>query len=152
MAETFDEWAILELMGHRKLAGRVTEQVIAGAGFVRIDICTDAEKAVLTQFYGPSAVYCITPTVEADARAYARRNIPRPVEPWEVRSPLVERQPDLLPQDAYEDEPLSEENEEEEQQERRAHDRTVRLALPPANITRIPEDVHHTSHAGELDR
>ena len=35
---TFDEWAILELMGHRRLAGKVTEQEIGGANMIRIDV------------------------------------------------------------------------------------------------------------------
>lgn len=69
-----DGWAILELMGHRKLAGVLTE-VSGGAmaGFIRIDIPGPGKDApmVATQFYAPGAVYCITPTTEAMARAVA---------------------------------------------------------------------------------
>ena len=36
--ETFEEWAVLELMGHRRLAGKVTEATIGGGAFLRIDI------------------------------------------------------------------------------------------------------------------
>ena len=36
--QSFDKWAIVELMGHRKLAGRATEQVVAGQAFLRIDV------------------------------------------------------------------------------------------------------------------
>jgi hypothetical protein len=35
---TFEGWAILELMGHRKLAGFVREQQFAGAGMIRVDV------------------------------------------------------------------------------------------------------------------
>jgi hypothetical protein len=35
--ETFEEWALLELFGHQRLAGRVTEQQLGGASFVRVD-------------------------------------------------------------------------------------------------------------------
>ena len=87
MAETFDEWAVLELMGHRKLAGRVTEATMAGGAFVRLDVFTDGDKAQATQFYAPGAVYCITPTTEANARAFATQNVPRPVEHWELPAP-----------------------------------------------------------------
>lgn len=31
-------WAIVELFGHARIAGRVTEQVIAGQGFIRADV------------------------------------------------------------------------------------------------------------------
>jgi hypothetical protein len=38
MAEPFEGWAILELMGHRRLAGRVSEIEIAGAKMLRLDV------------------------------------------------------------------------------------------------------------------
>jgi hypothetical protein len=94
MAETFDEWAVLELMGHRKLAGRVTEATLAGGAFVRLDVFTDGDKAQATQFYAPGAVYCITPTTEANARAFAVQNVPRPVERWELPAPKEPRSRD----------------------------------------------------------
>ena len=82
----FADWAILELMGHRRLAGYVTEQEIAGAGFLRIDVPgTDGPTA--SQFYSPSAVYCMTPTTEAMARAVARTCQPEPVQRWELALP-----------------------------------------------------------------
>lgn len=34
----FESWAVLELMGHRRLAGFVREVTIAGAGLLRIDV------------------------------------------------------------------------------------------------------------------
>lgn len=34
----FEGWAILELMGHRRLGGHVSEATVAGAGFLRIDV------------------------------------------------------------------------------------------------------------------
>lgn len=36
--ESFTGWAILELMGHRRLGGYLSEQEIAGAAFIRIDV------------------------------------------------------------------------------------------------------------------
>lgn len=37
-AEPLECWAILELMGRRKLAGYVRDVTVAGAGFLRIDV------------------------------------------------------------------------------------------------------------------
>ncbi len=91
-------WAILELMGHRRLGGFVSEQTIAGSSFLRIDIPdTDAEQRgveppsqrTATQFYAPSSVYAITPTTEKMARAVAATNKPSPVQRWELD--VVER-------------------------------------------------------------
>jgi hypothetical protein len=31
-------WAIIELMGHRRLAGWLSEEEVAGAAFLRIDV------------------------------------------------------------------------------------------------------------------
>lgn len=79
-------WCVLELMGHRRLGGRVREHTFAGAAFVRIDIPETEGCAATTQLYGPSAVYAITPTSEDIARAVAERNTPEPVSRWELRA------------------------------------------------------------------
>lgn len=72
--QTFREWTILELMGHRQLAGLLTEVELAGERFLRIDIYDgEDDQAKATQLYRPAAVYCITPTTEEIARAFTRR-------------------------------------------------------------------------------
>ena len=76
--KTFNEWCILELLGHRRLAGFVTEQEIAGSSFLRLDV-HDSEGGVATQYYSASAVYCITPTTEEIARAVGEKTKPQPV-------------------------------------------------------------------------
>ena len=84
MSGTIDGWAILELMGHRRLGGQVSEAMIAGASFIRIDVPGHGVDPVATQFYAPGAVYCITPTTEETARAVAITNRPAPVQRWEL--------------------------------------------------------------------
>jgi hypothetical protein len=79
--EAFKGWCILELMGHRRLGGFVSDAELAGGAFVRIDIPCDPPA---TQFYAPAAVYCITPTTEAIARELARKVRPEPVAEWEL--------------------------------------------------------------------
>jgi len=82
----FGGWAIVELIGHRRLAGHVTEEVIAGAAFLRLDIPAEQGDGV-TQFYSPSAVYCITPTTEEIAYAIGVRSTPAPVSRFELEPP-----------------------------------------------------------------
>jgi hypothetical protein len=85
-------FAILELMGHRKLAGRLAEQEIAGQAFVRIDIPgPPGEADTATQFYSAAAIYAITPTTEEIARAVAAGHQPQPVTRWEIQA--IEAQP-----------------------------------------------------------
>lgn len=83
--ETFEGWAILELMGHRRLAGRVSQAELAGAAFIRIDI-PSGDGDIATQFYAPAALYCLTPTTEAIARQVAMNYQPEPVTRWELRA------------------------------------------------------------------
>jgi hypothetical protein len=80
----FEGWAILELMGHRRLAGHLGEQQVAGAAFLRLDI-PDGDGPGLTQLYAPAAVYAITPTTEEIARAVAAHTMsPAPVSRCEL--------------------------------------------------------------------
>lgn len=81
--EKFEGWAIVELMGHRRLGGFVTETQLAGAGMLRIDIPADDGKGI-TQFFPPTSLYGLTPVTEEMARAVARHNIPQPVHRWEL--------------------------------------------------------------------
>lgn len=96
-SEKFEGWAIVEMLGHRKLAGKVGEQVIAGAALVRVDVPeTQQSKQVAgyggsvveakpgyTKLIGVGSIYCITPTDEDTARRAAavleRYNDPLPV-------------------------------------------------------------------------
>jgi hypothetical protein len=82
-----DGWAILELMGHRRLGGKVSEHTIAGGAFIRIDVPHPNVAGIFTasQFYSPSAVYAITPTTEEIACAIAR-GAPEPVARWDLRA------------------------------------------------------------------
>ncbi len=82
--EKFEQWAILELMGHRRLAGKVSEASIGGGSFIRIDMpMKDGSNS--TQFYSPGSVYCITPTTEDISRKMSLAYQPEPVSQWEFR-------------------------------------------------------------------
>ncbi|HET9954143.1 MAG TPA: hypothetical protein VFQ61_06550 [Polyangiaceae bacterium] len=91
---SFEGWAILELMGHRRLAGRVQEVEQFGAKMCRIDV-PGAEADQATQFYNGSAVYCLTPTTEETARRFAQVNRPGPVALWELLPPVKAEPRDL---------------------------------------------------------
>lgn len=77
----FEQWAILELMGHVRLAGRVSEEELFGTKMGRIDI--PSGDNFTTQYFGGGSVYRLTPTTEEIARGVAANNQPRPVQPWE---------------------------------------------------------------------
>ena len=81
--EKFDDWAIVELMGHRRLAGHVTEIELAGKGMLRVDIPGPGDTST-TQIYSPDSLYCLTPTTEEIARAVALNSQPTPVHRFEL--------------------------------------------------------------------
>lgn len=85
--EKFETWAIVELMGHVRIAGLLTEEERFGVKMGRIDI-PDGDGGVLTtQYFGGSSVYRITPVSEEAARAVAARNKPEPVHYYELPKP-----------------------------------------------------------------
>ena len=85
------EWAIVELMGHRRRAGRVDEVDRFGAKLLRVDIpCRnagpDACETFVSEYYGGSAIYAFRPCAEDVARAAAAAiGDPRPVLPATFR-------------------------------------------------------------------
>lgn len=87
MADTFEGWAIVELMGHRRLAGLVREVEIAGAAMLRLDVPEHGDEPAATQFYSAAALYCLTPTTEAMARQVAAGTRVAPVQRWELPAP-----------------------------------------------------------------
>jgi hypothetical protein len=84
--DAFDQWCIVELLGHRKLAGHVREVQIAGAGFLRLDVPATEGHGAQTQFVSPGSVYALHPTTEEVATAAAANFRPQPVSRWELES------------------------------------------------------------------
>lgn len=84
MTETFDCFAILELFGHQIIAGHVSEQTISGQGFIRVDVPEVDGLPGFTKYYGPSAIYAITPTDEATVLHATRSLRPKPINTYQL--------------------------------------------------------------------
>ena len=87
MAEqtAFEGWCIIEQMGHKRMAGRVSEQVIGGHSFIRVDVPGPDGTTVATQFITGQTIYAITPCTEELARKVAANCTPAPVTEWDLR-------------------------------------------------------------------
>lgn len=98
---TGGDWAIVEIMGHRRHAGVMAEVERFGARMLRVDVPGDGDDVAATHFYAGSALFSITPTDEATARRIAEHERPRPAarSSW-----LTYHQPEPEPID-LEDEP-----------------------------------------------
>lgn len=92
-SKAFDSWAVVEVMGHNTYAGRVSEQVIAGTGFVRVDVPEvpagryGEGLAAFTKIIGPGSIYAITPCTEEVARRAAGATRSRPVSMVSLTAP-----------------------------------------------------------------
>jgi hypothetical protein len=104
MAETVDlNWCIVELLGHRVIAGFVSEVEIAGSGFLRVDLWAADGEPRATQYVAPSSIYCLTPTTEEAVR---ERMQPRPVYRYALPGPAQEQEEEEEEEDLWSPSPF----------------------------------------------
>lgn len=84
MSEKFEQWCIVDLFGHTRLAGMVTEQTIGGQSFVRVDIPQTTKQAAFTRLFGSGAIYAINPVSESVAKAMAESLQVVPISAWDL--------------------------------------------------------------------
>ncbi len=98
LAESLDTWALVELFGHQKIVGKVTESSIAGGAFLRVDVPGFNGEKPFTRFFGPGAVYSINPVTEEIARGLIMQYRNEPVSRFELpqlAEKVQESDPDL---------------------------------------------------------
>lgn len=83
--EKFDLWCIVELFGHQKIAGKCTEQNIAGVNMLRVDVPETPNQPPFTKFYGGSAIYAINPVTEEVAKHMADKLDLKPIHVWDIQ-------------------------------------------------------------------
>ena len=49
-------YAIVELMGHARIAGKISEQVMFGTALLRVDVPKTSHQAEFTKFYAAGAI------------------------------------------------------------------------------------------------
>jgi hypothetical protein len=65
------QWGIVELMGRKVVAGRISKSEEFGTVLLRVDVPATSAFPEFTQMYGNSAIYCVTFTSEEVARRTA---------------------------------------------------------------------------------
>jgi len=101
LSDTQEYWAIIELMGHVRMAGKVSEVERYGAKVGRIDV-PDGD-GFRTLFFGGPSIYRETPVTEDVARLVAKQCDPAPVHSWEMPRALPEHVEDAETESDYED-------------------------------------------------
>lgn len=84
---SFEAWAIVDLMGHSQIAGKVSEEQVAGAMLLRVDVPEIEGIPAYTKYYSAASIYSLTPTDEATARLAVDNFRQRPVSPYILRVP-----------------------------------------------------------------
>ena len=82
--EKFEQWALVELFGHSRIAGLITEQTIGGCSFLRVDVPEADGAPAFTKLYGNGAIYGISFVTEDIARAAAKSYRVRPIQSYEL--------------------------------------------------------------------
>lgn len=103
--QTPQAWAILELFGHARIAGAISEQAFGGAALVRVDVPevryteesyidglrTPSEGIIPahTRSFGAASIYSINWCDEASALLAAHSIRHQPVRPYSMRNVLA---------------------------------------------------------------
>lgn len=89
--KTFDEWALIELFGHARIVGRVTEATIGGGAFIRVDVPDENGATRYTRFFGSNAIYSISPVSRQTAIGMSANVGSEPVTPYDVVKRISEQ-------------------------------------------------------------
>ena len=116
-SEKFYCWAVIEVMGHNRYAGHVTEQAIGGCAFVRVDVPAVDGKPAFTKLLGQGSIFAITPCSEEVARNVAAQSYAKPIEVYSPPIPAIAHErPDDLEGDMDDDENGDDDYEDQERQ------------------------------------
>lgn len=84
--QAFDQWCLVELMGHVRVAGRVTEEPLFGSALMRVDVPDEKGETRFTRYFGGSAIYSVTPISKDVAVTLAQSVTHEPITPWELKT------------------------------------------------------------------
>lgn len=124
--DKFECWAIVELFGHTKIAGKCTEQNIAGTNMLRVDVPAVEGRQAFTKFYGSAAIYALTPVDETTAKHFVSKLSVEPIMHWDINE-IFQKQQSAL--GIAKPSPL------EEQVENDGLDDDINDILPPIPVT-----------------
>jgi hypothetical protein len=87
----FEGWAIVDLMGHLRMGGYVSEVEFGGSRVGRIDVPAEGDEPASTHLFGGQSIYRLTFVDEEIARRVARSSPARPVDHYEISREVRER-------------------------------------------------------------
>ncbi len=85
MDEKFNVYAIVELFGHQRMAGTVSEQNFGGSVFLRVDVPETKTQPKFTRILNPSAIYAINPVTHEVMVQMANMMETKPIDSWDIQ-------------------------------------------------------------------
>jgi len=73
MTDNEELWAIVEVMGHAKYAGKVSEYTELGVPLVRVEVPASDGRPAFEKLLGASAIFRITPCTKEAAETAAHQ-------------------------------------------------------------------------------
>lgn len=85
MEKPIEQYAVVEMMGHRKVIGKVTESEIGTGSLLKVTVLGKDGDPDRTEYIGIASIYCLTIVTEETARQAAAACSPEPTFAWQVR-------------------------------------------------------------------
>lgn len=89
--EAKEIWALVELFGHNRIAGKVTEAEMGGGALIRVDVPPVKDRQPITKYYNVKAIYGITPVDEATATRMAESIDAAPISSYSIDREIERR-------------------------------------------------------------
>lgn len=84
-------WAIIELMGHQRIAGKLSEYVFGGQSFIRVDVPETQNQPSFSRILSSQAIYAINPVTEEVANHLAESIQARPIDAWDASAMFAKK-------------------------------------------------------------
>lgn len=107
--ETIEQFAVVEMMGHRKIAGAVKQSELAPGALIRVDVFGANGEIERTEHVGSSAIYDITICSEQTAKAAAIAHNPQPSFAYDILRQREDRQLPMAFREADDDDRFDDE-------------------------------------------
>ena len=95
--EKLEQYAIVEMMGHRKVIGKITESDIGTGSLLKVTVLGKDGSPERTEYIGVGSIYCLTIVTEEVAKNAAERYSPEPTWAYALNRPQLTG----IPQGSY---------------------------------------------------
>lgn len=112
--EPLNVWAIVELMGHARIAGFCTERSVAGQNMLQVDVPPTELRPAFSRLFGGGAVYAITPVDEETCKLQVGRYEDSPLTSFDGQA-VIRREVDKRMKQLGAAEPIMHEDEDEDE-------------------------------------